>query len=83
MDGAQDSRSPSGERGLKSLQRHPIRRLHTSRSPSGERGLKFFGINSGGYPYGRSPSGERGLKYPVDGGNACAASVAPHPGSVD
>ena len=34
------SRSPHGERGLKSCPR-PRHRLHAGRSPHGERGLKF------------------------------------------
>ena len=55
------SRSPRGERGLKSGE---IRRIMKSicRSPRGERGLKSVSPRKGEKGGGRSPRGERGLK---------------------
>ena len=56
------SRSPYGERGLKSERSHSLP-VGMRRSPYGERGLKYaVGVRHGRRP-GRSPYGERGLKY--------------------
>ena len=56
------SRSPCGERGLKSLQRQNIWAM-TGRSPCGERGLKFSILVLMLHDMCRSPCGERGLKF--------------------
>ena len=56
------SRSPYGERGLKSERSHSLP-VGMRRSPYGERGLKYaVGVRHGRRP-GRSPYGERGLKW--------------------
>ena len=57
-----DSRSPLGERGLKSPYQHDLI-IVTSRSPLGERGLKYHHvILINRKEQSRSPLGERGLK---------------------
>ena len=60
------SRSPSGERGLKSLREIHARESARRRSPSGERGLKFRRAALLQDFFRRSPSGERGLKSSGD-----------------
>ena len=77
------SRSPSGERGLKSLREIHARESARRRSPSGERGLKSSGDEREDGADGRSPSGERGLKYSITVWTLLTGIVAPHPGSVD
>ena len=58
------SRSPHGERGLKSHDSAPSKRNWPRRSPHGERGLKYERVRTNQYPQTRrSPHGERGLKY--------------------
>ena len=59
-----DSRSPSGERGLKYVIHSEVRTIWKRRSPSGERGLKYRQTPMQAGQPGRSPSGERGLKFP-------------------
>ena len=57
------SRSPHGERGLKSTLRSIMLR-QARRSPHGERGLKLRREWWSVDPHsGRSPHGERGLKF--------------------
>ena len=75
-------RSPSGERGLKYLQRHRLL-FALCRSPSGERGLKYRRSGQHQGRASRSPSGERGLKSTTLDLDAEDEFVAPHPGSVD
>ena len=60
------SRSPHGERGLKSVDTSKVVRLQTRRSPHGERGLKFACGEYGDQTFRRSPHGERGLKFEKD-----------------
>ena len=55
------SRSPHGERGLKS-KNYESYALRKGRSPHGERGLKCGKIVKFVVRSGRSPHGERGLK---------------------
>ena len=56
------SRSPQGERGLKSCA-VDLRVVGVCRSPQGERGLKLPSFRHQESSNGRSPQGERGLKY--------------------
>ena len=56
------SRSPYGERGLKSERSHSLP-VGMRRSPYGERGLKSRSIEIFSQKVCRSPYGERGLKY--------------------
>ena len=79
------SRSPHGERGLKSGLSWSRCAAVLGRSPHGERGLKFKKCGfRWQYAGGRSPHGERGLKYSL----YCYCRqywqhVAPPTGSVD
>ena len=57
------SRSPHGERGLKSTYNFEIKGKLLSRSPHGERGLKLGPAVVSGLLNSRSPHGERGLKF--------------------
>ena len=56
------SRSPCGERGLKSPPRIPSAHQAVCRSPCGERGLKCISKLTMQEHHSRSPCGERGLK---------------------
>ena len=56
------SRSPHGERGLKSASSLTGGWRKRGRSPHGERGLKYAGTASTSERKSRSPHGERGLK---------------------
>ena len=56
-----ESRSPHGERGLKSDYFKKVQ-IESGRSPHGERGLKCPEDGSPYHRFGRSPHGERGLK---------------------
>ena len=77
------SRSPHGERGLKSCGRTSFFYQQLGRSPHGERGLKWFNVDTASFWVCRSPHGERGLKYPLCGGGRRKDEVAPLTGSVD
>ena len=57
------SRSPYGERGLKSQVQNVLQGGRAGRSPYGERGLKLRSGCNVLRLSGRSPYGERGLKY--------------------
>ena len=76
------SRSPHGERGLKShaIDRRPV---IASRSPHGERGLKLSHVRHAYAGMSRSPHGERGLKSVPVWVNAYARRVALLMESVD
>ena len=70
------SRSPHGERGLKSVDTSKVVRLQTRRSPHGERGLKTLCGLCTKWENRRSPHGERGLKsVPQRLGNVLAQSL--------
>ena len=71
------SRSPHGERGLKSLvlDHHHVR---PRRSPHGERGLKCRCNSEATYPGCRSPHGERGLKFALILNMLKASGRSPH-----
>ena len=76
------SRSPHGERGLKSSPLPEFLEVK-SRSPHGERGLKSEpGEDIVPVPC-RSPHGERGLKLVLVFLMLMVVAVAPHTGSVD
>ena len=71
------SRSPYGERGLKSERSHSLP-VGMRRSPYGERGLKYaVGVRHGRRP-GRSPYGERGLKFTAQGAYPVGSSRSPY-----
>ena len=78
------SRSPHGERGLKSGSRIPYGHQIKSRSPHGERGLKFTKEVTMRNKFGVSlPT--RGAWIEISGASSAKRGyfVAPHTGSVD
>ena len=76
------SRSPHGERGLKSC--YHLSPLYCSRrAPPGERGLKYLAaLSTFATMRGRSPHGERGLKWGMCIDYYQKKTVAPRTGSV-
>ena len=82
LEGGPKSRSPYGERGLKSRNRSQNQSTGC-RSPYGERGLKSHRVDRLKCLGSRSPYGERGLKFHVSDAVLHVAPVAPLTGSVD
>ena len=76
------SRSPYGERGLKSERSHSLP-VGMRRSPYGERGLKYELYDGKIRTAGRSPYGERGLKSLMVAGVVVPEAVALLTESVD
>ena len=77
------SRSPCGERGLKSRTSTADKANHYRRSPCGERGLKWGPCHRPLPIPRRSPCGKRGLKLLYAECPEDFAAVAPRAGSVD
>ena len=76
------SRSPHGERGLKSLCL-PLLPLRLSRSPHGERGLKLPNVAIFGKMLLSLPTRGAWIEIKAASQTFCTQEVAPHTGSVD